>query len=207
MRIDVRIDGDRAVLALSSRLTRGEHFGLLHEKVNALLREGYRAFVVDLRSVSYVDNAGLDELYVVYSNIQREGAAIRVDGLNELADRAVVRAPRRGITLVFSDATTPALIETVRRSGASPSAFEEDTWWLGDDVRIHVIYDVGGLEQDMSWDAYQEYWRPLKEGLGADPIAAIEVSWGSADTRAVETLVQHILTAHRGFAGDVSELV
>ena len=92
MQINCRLDGDKVVLALSGRLTRGEHLELLREKVNALLSEGYRDFVFDLKSVSYVDSAGLDELVEVYSSVQREGnAVLRLAGLNErLADLSVV---------------------------------------------------------------------------------------------------------------------
>ena len=84
MQIEVRRDDNSVILVLSGRLTRGEHLDLLRENVSALLRDGYRDFVVDLESVSYVDSTGLGELVAIYSMVRREQAGvIRLAGLNE----------------------------------------------------------------------------------------------------------------------------
>lgn len=61
LQIEVRIDGDEAVLSITGDLTLG-HESLLSEKVRALLGEGYRRFVLDLASMSYADSAGLGEI-------------------------------------------------------------------------------------------------------------------------------------------------
>ena len=83
MEINPVVDGDKAVLALSGPLVRGEQLRSLGETVNTLMREGCREFIIDLRSVSYVDSAGLGELVAIYVTVQREGTAvIRLTGLN-----------------------------------------------------------------------------------------------------------------------------
>jgi len=95
---------------------------------------------------------------------------------------------RRLMTLVFSDATIPSLIATLRRCGTSPSAAGDLTRWLGDDVCVHVIDDVTSFEVDLDLDAYQRHWRPLKEGLGVEPTAAVELSWETADRQIIDAL-------------------
>ena len=63
MRIDVRFTSNRAVvLLLDGDLKGGDDLLLLREKVETLLRDGYREIVLDLSSVSYVDSAGLGEI-------------------------------------------------------------------------------------------------------------------------------------------------
>ena len=86
MHIDVRIDGDEAVLTLSGQLTESESPKLLREKVHALLREGCRNFVVDLKSISFVDSSGLSELVNLYSSVRRDGAVLHLRLNDRLAD-------------------------------------------------------------------------------------------------------------------------
>jgi anti-sigma B factor antagonist len=81
MHIDVRIDGDEAVLVLTGRMTIEDN-GPLSERVRDLLGEGYRKFVLDLASVSYVDSAGLGEIVQIYVMVRREGAVLRLEGPN-----------------------------------------------------------------------------------------------------------------------------
>jgi anti-anti-sigma factor len=82
--ITLRVDADKAVLALSGELVRGERLALLQEEVDALLREGCREIVIDLKSVSYVDSAGLGELLAISRNVQRDGTAVlRLAGLSK----------------------------------------------------------------------------------------------------------------------------
>ena len=82
LQIDVRIDGDEAVVTLSGRLTGSESPKLLREKVDALLREGYRKFVLDLASMSYADSGGLGEIVQIYRTVQRKGAVLQLRARN-----------------------------------------------------------------------------------------------------------------------------
>jgi anti-anti-sigma factor len=83
--IDVRTNGDGAVLALKGELTL-EHTGLLPEKVRALLDEGHRKILLDLTSLSYADTAGIGEVVHIYVTVQREGAVLRLRQNDRLAD-------------------------------------------------------------------------------------------------------------------------
>jgi len=88
MEIEVRIEGRTAVLALSGRLVEGERLELLRERVSRLVSKAYRELVIDLKSVSYADSAGLSELVAIYASVQREGTvSLRLVGSNQrLAD-------------------------------------------------------------------------------------------------------------------------
>jgi anti-anti-sigma regulatory factor len=59
--------------------------------------EGYRELVIDLKSVSYVDSAGLGELVAIHASIQREGTvSLRVAGFNKrLNDLSVLSRLQR----------------------------------------------------------------------------------------------------------------
>src|SRR5262245_54472623 len=63
------------------------------------MSEGYRELVIDLKSVSYVDSAGLGELVAIHTSVQREGTvSIRVVGLNRrLADLVAASTRLRNI--------------------------------------------------------------------------------------------------------------
>jgi len=88
MEVEVRIENRTAVIALSGRVVLGERLDLLRERVSTLTQEGYRELVIDLKSVSYADSAGVGELVAIYASVQREGTvSLRLVGSNKrLAD-------------------------------------------------------------------------------------------------------------------------
>jgi anti-anti-sigma factor len=90
LQIDVRIDGDGAVLTLSGRLIGSESPKLLREKADALLREGYRKFVLDLASISYADSSGLGEIVQIYVTVRRDDGSLRIPALDKHVDLSAI---------------------------------------------------------------------------------------------------------------------
>ena len=125
MEISVRIEGEKAVLALSGPLVQGEHLGPFREKVNTLLREGYRELVIDLRSVTYIDSAGLGELVAMHASVQREGTALlRLTGLSKgLADLSVVNKLRGIFDVEPGHAADPSIPDCATSAGNFGSAW------------------------------------------------------------------------------------
>jgi len=78
-------------LTLSGRLIGSESPRLLREKVDALLREGYRKFVLDLASISYADSSGLGEIVQIYVTVRREDGSLRILALDKHVDLSAMR--------------------------------------------------------------------------------------------------------------------
>jgi anti-sigma B factor antagonist len=79
--------GEDMSLAISSRIVSGvvivDIVGrlcfldvALGERVNEWLKEGYRAFVLNLANVSYVDSSGLGQLITISTSIQSKGGQL-----------------------------------------------------------------------------------------------------------------------------------
>src|SRR6185503_4956111 len=82
MRLDVRFTSKGAiVLLLDGDLKEGDDLVLLREKVETLLRDGFRELVLDFSSISYVDSAGLGELVALASRVKATSGTLRVEGL------------------------------------------------------------------------------------------------------------------------------
>ena len=64
-----RYVSDAVVLDLAGKLCVLEHG--LREEVKAHLDEGRRCFVLNLKSVTYVDSSGLGELITVWTSVRR----------------------------------------------------------------------------------------------------------------------------------------
>jgi anti-anti-sigma factor len=81
MQITVRIEGEKAIVAIDGDLVEGQHLPLVRENVTSLIGDGYREIVIDLRSARYVDSAGLGALVATYATAKHHGVVLQVDGL------------------------------------------------------------------------------------------------------------------------------
>ena len=81
MEIEVEIKDERVVL----RLRGDPEPSLVQDKVNDLLREGYKDFTVDWNDVS-IDSAALGVLFQLYVSMSREGGRVVIAGSKRLRD-------------------------------------------------------------------------------------------------------------------------
>lgn len=72
------------VLDLEGRLLLGADADGLRDKMNSLLQQGQRQFIVNLHGVPYMDSGGLGELVRAYTTVTRSGGALK---LLHLTDR------------------------------------------------------------------------------------------------------------------------
>jgi anti-sigma B factor antagonist len=77
------IEGDAVVLVLEGRLTGSSDASRFVQVVEHHLAEGFRAFVVDLTGVSWVDSTGVGSLVSGFETVRRNGGALRFAGLND----------------------------------------------------------------------------------------------------------------------------
>jgi len=78
MKASVRHQGKVTVVDLSGKITIGDGDIKLREAVNALLDEGRKAVILNLKSVSYMDRAGIGELVACYKRAAEKGARLKL---------------------------------------------------------------------------------------------------------------------------------
>jgi anti-sigma B factor antagonist len=77
MKIDERQVGDVVVLDLTGKITLGEGDELLKDKLNSLLSQGYKAFILNMEGVPYIDSAGNGEMVRSFTTVSRQGGTIK----------------------------------------------------------------------------------------------------------------------------------
>ena len=78
MHIEERAVGDVTVLDLKGRVTLGEGYELLKDKVNSLINQGQKKLVLNLADVPYIDSAGLGEIVRTYTTVSRQGGSLKL---------------------------------------------------------------------------------------------------------------------------------
>jgi anti-sigma B factor antagonist len=69
-----RIVSDIVVLALSGKLQFSER--ALSDKINSLLTEGHRRFIINLSGITHIDAFGLGQLVIAWTLIENKGGDI-----------------------------------------------------------------------------------------------------------------------------------
>lgn len=80
MNIQVRIEGRRGILTLTGPLTRDTE-GTLQQRLDDLLRQGIRDFVLEIAGVPFMDSNGLGQLVQAYKAIKSNGAHLQIVGV------------------------------------------------------------------------------------------------------------------------------
>ena len=97
-----------AVLALEGRIVLGEETVALREKVKGLLDEGKKKLVLDLKSVTFIDSAGLDEMVIAHTNAKSSGATLRFCNLGSRTNE-LLQITRLVAVLEVSDSEADAV--------------------------------------------------------------------------------------------------
>jgi anti-sigma B factor antagonist len=69
------------ILDFNGRLTAGEA-GPVRERVQALLAEGARQVIFNLRETAYIDSTGLGVMVMCFTGFERAGGALKLVNLN-----------------------------------------------------------------------------------------------------------------------------
>lgn len=80
MNIQVRIEGRRGILTLNGPLTQDTE-GMLPQRIDDLLRQGIRDFVLEIAGVPFMDSNGLGQLVQAYKAIKSNGAHLQIVGV------------------------------------------------------------------------------------------------------------------------------
>ena len=79
--------GQVTILALSGRMTRNDHFGMLTERVKDLVQVGGRKLVLDLGAVSYMDSMCLGEIVTSLVTMRKQGGTLLLANVPERVER------------------------------------------------------------------------------------------------------------------------
>jgi anti-sigma B factor antagonist len=90
------------ILALKGRLTVGEASSV-RERINALLAEGRKNFILDLGHVEYIDSTGLGSMVICYTTIKKAGGMLKLVNLNKRNIELLLLTKLHTIFEVFSD--------------------------------------------------------------------------------------------------------
>jgi anti-sigma B factor antagonist len=85
LHVEVRKADQAVILDLQGKLAAGFGDQLLRETLDELFAEGWKAVLVNLTRVSFIDSAGLGELVAGLRRAQREGVSLKL--LNNKAGR------------------------------------------------------------------------------------------------------------------------
>ena len=72
-----RLD-DVIILDLSGRITIGEGTLILRDRIQKLLNDGDRKFLLNLADVSYIDSSGLGELVTSFTTVRNQGGQLKL---------------------------------------------------------------------------------------------------------------------------------
>lgn len=78
MTVSERIDGSVSILNISGKLSGGENYALLSNKIVELLAKGYVLFILNLSEVSNADSTGIGELIVCLKRVKERGGEIKL---------------------------------------------------------------------------------------------------------------------------------
>jgi anti-sigma B factor antagonist len=91
MEIDVRDQGEVAIVDVRGRLAIGESAEQLHEALNTIVRRGIRKVVVILNHVTQIDSSGISTLVRVAIGLAREKGSLHlVCGAGRVRDSLTV---------------------------------------------------------------------------------------------------------------------
>lgn len=79
--------GPVTILALSGRMTRNDHFGLLTERVKDLVHAGRSKLVLNLGGVSYMDSMCLGEIVSSLVTMRKQSGTLLLSNVPERVER------------------------------------------------------------------------------------------------------------------------
>ncbi len=115
--------------------------------------------------------------------------------------------PRTG-TFLFREAGPAAVQQAIEALGAAARPYASaagSVFWVypaqGEPLlRLHLIQSIAEYEIDLTLEAYQQWWLPLKAALGAEPSCAlwVELSQGEAAAQVMSKFAEALLARHAG---------
>lgn len=97
--------GDVAILDLTGRLVADEEDTLFAGRVDALLQDGVRNFLINFRNVTSLDSGGVGTLVAKYLSIRRQGGDMRLMQLTPRTRRVLEITHLLTIFAVFDSET------------------------------------------------------------------------------------------------------
>jgi len=87
MNIKDSIDGDIALLEISGKILGGDQIAFFHQKINDLIEQGHRKFLLDFERVQWTNSLGLGSLVAAHASVSKAGGRFvlcRTDNIDKL---------------------------------------------------------------------------------------------------------------------------
>ncbi len=81
-----RLDGSIGILNICGKLSGGENYSVLSNKIVELLSKGYILFVLNLSEVNSADSTGIGELIVCLKRVKEKGGEIKIAAPSQKID-------------------------------------------------------------------------------------------------------------------------
>src|SRR4051794_14293660 len=83
LNISERKSGNSTILDLEGKIVLGEESSALRDSIRKLLDSGQKNILLNLSNVATIDSSGLGTIVACYATARKDGASIRLYGLNE----------------------------------------------------------------------------------------------------------------------------
>ena len=80
MQITARHIGSLTILDVDGRMTRNDGYGSIKEKVSALLADGHRLLLLNLKDVPYMDSTSVGELVSAFITVRNHDGILKLVG-------------------------------------------------------------------------------------------------------------------------------
>lgn len=83
MKIKELYHGNVVVLELHGNLMGGEETTMIHDKLKAIVQEGFKQFVIDLKDVKWMNSSGLGMLMSCLTTVKNADGALKIANVTE----------------------------------------------------------------------------------------------------------------------------
>lgn len=78
-----KVNDTLGVIDIEDKLMTDEHFQMLHNAANELMREGCKNLIVDLSKIKRINSMGLGSLIALYTNVRNAEGELKIGGVND----------------------------------------------------------------------------------------------------------------------------
>lgn len=105
-----KINDTLGLIEIEDKLMTDEHFQMMHNAANELLREGCKNLIIDLSKIKRINSMGLGSLIALYTNVHNADGEMKIGGVNDFVTN-VLRITK--LTEVFD--TYPTREEAIKK--------------------------------------------------------------------------------------------
>jgi anti-sigma B factor antagonist len=103
MEIDIRTEGEVAVLDLKGNLTLGAGEQKMREAIDQLIASGRKRLLLNMANVAVLDSSGIGAILKSFTTVKREGGKLKLANLSRFARQLLSITGLLSVLEVFDD--------------------------------------------------------------------------------------------------------